>query len=182
LGVLRYRKILPVVALAVLALLLLPQTQDYVVHFSQGLQQEDLATQMRLGEYKDALTLISRYPIFGVGFTGSPDIDTYIGVSNVYLLIAQQMGLVGVAAFLLVMLALFGFAWGARGVVKTRPALEPMWWGLHTAIAGALVGGLFDHYFFNLDFHHSVVFFWLFVGLAASATRLALHPGEAVRQ
>ncbi len=37
---------------------------------------------------------------------------------------------------------------------------------------GGLIGGVFDHYFFNLDFHHSVTLFWLFVGLAAVSTRL----------
>jgi hypothetical protein len=172
LGLFRYRRIVPVLALAVGLILVLPQTQAYVVHFFEGVQGEDLATQMRFGEYRDALTLIGRYPVFGVGFTGSPDIDTYIGVSNVYLLIAQQMGLVGLGAFVLVMLVLFAWAWRARRAVRERPALEPMWWGLHAALVGALVGGIFDHYFFNLDFHHSVVFFWLLVGLAASATRL----------
>jgi O-antigen ligase len=54
----------------------------------------------RLGEYKDALILIQRYPILGVGFSGSPDIDTYIGVSNMYLLIAEEMGLVGLTAYM----------------------------------------------------------------------------------
>ena len=171
LGVLRYRKILPVLAAAAIFMLILPQTQDYVAHFFEGVQGEDLATQMRFGEYRDALTLIGRYPVFGVGFTGSPDLDTYLGVANVYLTIAGQMGFVGLAAFLLVMLTLFAWSWRARQPVRGRPALEPMWWGLHAAIAGALVGGVFDHYFINLDFHHSVAFFWLFVGLAASATR-----------
>ena len=67
------------------------------------------------------------------------------------------------------------WALSARRVIQRHAALEPMWWGLHAALIGAMVGGVFDHYFFNLDFHHSVVFFWLFVSLAASATRLALH-------
>jgi hypothetical protein len=180
LGVLRYRKLLPLLALAVVVILALPQTQDYVRHFFEGLQGEDLATQMRFGEYRDALTLIGRYPIFGVGFTGAPDLGTYIGVANVYLLMAQEMGLVGLGAFLLAMLTLFGWSWRARRAVRAAPRLEALWWGLHAALAGALVGGIFDHYFFNLDFHHSVAFFWLLVGLAASATRLALRPAEAV--
>ena len=174
LGLLRYRRIIPLLAVVVVVMLILPQTQGYVVHFFQGVQGEDLATQMRFGEYRDALILIGRYPALGVGFTGSPDLDTYLGVASVYLLIAQHMGLAGVAAFVLVMLTLYGWAWRARRAVRARPALEPMWWGLHAALAGALVGGLFDHYFFNLDFHHSVTFFWLFVGLAASATRRAV--------
>jgi hypothetical protein len=127
---------------------------------------------MRFGEYRDALTLINRYPVLGVGFLGSPDLDTYLGVASVYLSMAQQIGLAGLGAFLLVMLTLFVSALRVRRVARAQPRLEAMWWGLHAALAGALVGGIFDHYFFNLDFHHSVVFFWLFVGLAASATRL----------
>jgi hypothetical protein len=53
--------------------------------------------------------------------------------------------------------------------------LEPIWYGYHAALLGALGGGVFDHYFFNLDFQHSVTFFWLFVGLAMVASRLVRH-------
>ena len=178
LGVVRYRKLLPIM-IAVLALvLILPQTQGYVTHFFDGLQVlsdaqgGDLSTQMRVGEYTDALILIQRYPIFGVGFTGTPDIDTYLKVANLYLLMASEMGLVGLAAFLIVMATLFISAWRVRKRVADRPEIEPIWWGFHTALFGALIGGMFDHYFFNLDFHHSVTLFWLYVGLAAVSTRL----------
>jgi hypothetical protein len=98
LGVLRYPRLLLILAVVLAVILLIPWTQSYVTHFVEGLQGQDLATQMRFGEYKDALILIQRYPLLGVGFSGSPDIDTYIGVSNMYLLIAEEMGLVGLAA------------------------------------------------------------------------------------
>jgi O-antigen ligase len=168
------------VALALV--LILPQTQGYVTHFFDGLQVlddaqgGDLSTQMRVGEYTDALILIQRYPIFGVGFTGTPDIDTYLKVANLYLMMASEMGLVGVATFLVAMATLFGSAWRARKRAFARPDLEPIWWGFHMALFGALVGGVFDHYFFNLDFHHSVTLFWLYVGLAAVSTRLLKEP------
>ena len=58
----------------------------------EGFSGQDLATQMRFGEYKDALILIERYPLFGVGFTGTPDMDIYLGVSMLYLIIAENMG------------------------------------------------------------------------------------------
>jgi len=167
---LRYRKLWLLLLVALALLLTLPQTQDYVAHFIQGVQFEDLATQMRLGEYKDAFILIGRYPWLGVGFAGSPDIDTYIGVSNVYLLIAEQMGLVGLASFLVVIGVFFARFWRARDLAAAAPELEPLWWGLHAGLVGALVGGIFDHYFFNLDFHHSVTLFWLVVGLGTAAT------------
>ncbi|HDQ72137.1 MAG TPA: O-antigen ligase domain-containing protein [Chloroflexi bacterium] len=175
---LRYRKLWIWLIVALAILLLLPQTQDLVSHFAEGFQGTDLATEMRMGEYKDALTLIGRYPFLGVGFSGSPDIDTYIGVANVYLLIAVQMGLIGLTSFLVTMAALFVDFWRtrararARDLVAPTSQLESLWWGLHTGIVGALVGGVFDHYFLNMDFHHSVTLFWLIFGLAAVATRL----------
>ncbi len=76
LGVLRYPRLLLILAVVLAVILIIPWTQGYVSHFVQGLLAQDLATQMRLGEYKDALILIQRYPILGVGFSGSPDIDT----------------------------------------------------------------------------------------------------------
>jgi O-antigen ligase len=182
LGVVRYRKLLLIMVMALALVLILPQTQGYVTHFFDGLQvlsdtqSADLSTQMRVGEYSDALILIQRYPIFGVGFTGTPDIDTYLKVANLYLMMAGEMGLVGVATFLIVMGVLFGSAWRVRKQVAAQPDLEPIWWGFHTALFGALIGGVFDHYFFNLDFHHSVTLFWLYVGLAAVSTRLLKQP------
>ncbi len=174
LALVRYRRLLPLLLIAGLLLLFLPATQDYVTHFIEGLQAQDLATQMRLGEYRDALTLIGRYPIFGVGFASAPDLDLYLGVSNVYLLIAEEMGLVGLGAFLVLVGMLFALAWRVRRPALADARLEPLWLGLHAALVGALVGGLFDHYFFNLDFHHAITLFWMVFGLAAAASRLAL--------
>lgn len=174
LALLRYRKLGLLILVSLALMWFLPLTQDYVTHAIQGLRGEDLATQMRMGEYRDALTLIQRYPVLGVGFAGSPDIDMYVSVANVYLLMAVEMGLVGLASFLVV-IALF-FIEAARAWRRLLPQsqLEPIWYGFHAALLGALVGGLLDHYFFNLDFHHSVTFFWLFVGLAMVCSRLAL--------
>ena len=172
LGMLRYPRLLLILAIVLAVILLIPWTQGYVARFIEGLRGEDLATQMRFGEYKDALILIQRYPFLGVGFSGSPDIDTYIGVSNMYLLIAEEMGLVGLAAFVAMIAALYIAAARVYRRIHTTGTLEPIWWGLHAALLGALVGGVFDHYFFNLDFHPSVAFFWLYLGLAAVTTTL----------
>jgi hypothetical protein len=179
---LRYRKLWIFLLVALVLMLVLPQTQDYVAHFVQGLRGEDLATQMRFGEYKDAFILIGRYPWLGVGFSGSPDIDTYIGVSNVYLLIAEEMGLIGLGGFLVVMAVCFARFWRARRLAAASAGVEPLFWGLHAGIVGALVSGVVDHYFFNLDFHHSVTLFWLIVGLATAAAEIVRRQaGEQAR-
>lgn len=170
----RYRPIIAVAIIAVTVILFLPITQDYVGYFIDAFTAGDRSTQMRLGEYKDAFTLISRYPFFGVGFGGSPDIDTYLGVSSVYLLMAEEMGLVGLSVFLITMGLFFQQilqAWFAR--IAQDEFLAPILLGVGGALLGAMIGGLADHYFFNLKFPHSVVLFWLFVGLGMVTIRLS---------
>jgi len=171
-SLLRYRRLFGfLLAAMVVVYLLVPQGQTFLLHAVSGIQFQDKAAAMRLGEYKDALRLISSYPWFGVGFGAAPSIDLYIGVSNVYLLIAEEMGLIGLACFLIAM-ALF-----LKGALRAlRPfafgRLSPVLLGLTAAISGALVAGLLDHYFFNLAFPHSVALFWLYLGLAMVAVRL----------
>ena len=169
---LRYRWMVAVLAAGAALLLLLPATQEYVAHFLAGLQGQDLATQMRFGEYKDALILIGRYPWLGVGFAGAPEIDIYLGVSNAYLLIASKMGLIGLAAFLLVMGVVLGWALARRRLVYRDERLTSVWLGLAAGLAAALSVGLVDHYFFNVAFQAAGALFWIFVGLSLAATRL----------
>ena len=168
----RYRRLLPYMLLAALLLLLLPVAQEYIGRFVAGAQGQDLATQMRFGEYKDALTLIQRYPLFGVGFAGTPDIDLYLGVANVYLTITQVMGLIGLLSFFAIITTIFGYAFINRHWFKEHPQQDAVWLGLHAALVGALVAGAFDHYLFNLEFHHAVTAFWMIVGLSVASTYL----------
>jgi len=172
LAVVRYRRLIPVMIVAAALLLLLPQAQAYVQHLLEGLAQQDLATQMRLGEFKDAFLLIGRHPWIGVGFVGTPEGSLYLGVSNVYLLIAEEMGLIGLACFLGILGLFFWQMSRAWAAVRTNPHLEAILLGLTAAVAGILVGGLLDHYFFNLAFPHSVSIFWLYLGLAMTAARI----------
>jgi len=185
-GVLRYRKLLPLALVGGLLLLLLPQTQAYVARFVEGIQLQDRATLMRLGEYKDALALIRRYPWFGVGFAGSPDADLYVGVSNLYLLMGEIMGVLGVLAFLIVIAGYLANLWTAwRRLLTTCRALakcparfdearqEALLLGLAAAITGALAGGIFDHYLFNLVYPHMSVLLWTYLGLGMAVVALS---------
>jgi len=178
-AVVRYRRLLPYMLVIGLLILFLPFMQEYVIRFAEGFQGQDLATQMRFGEYKDAWRLIQRYPMFGVGFAGTPDIDIYLGVANVYLTIAQMMGLIGLIFFFAVIIVVFGYAFLRRHWFKTHFRQDAVWLGLHAALVGGLVAGVFDHYLFNLEFHHAVTVFWFLIGLAVAATRLAsLEEGK----
>ena len=113
-SVLRYRKLLPWIAAAVILVLVLPWTQAYIGHFIEGVQLQDLSMKMRLGEYKDAFILIGRYPWLGVGFAGAPDIDIYTAVASMYLTIAERMGLIGLAVFLAIAGVLLARFWRWR--------------------------------------------------------------------
>src|SRR5581483_3947761 len=177
----KYRRLLPILAIGALIFWFAPFTQDYVAHFIDAFFAADRATQMRLGEYQDAFTLISRYPIFGVGFLGSPDLDTYIGVSSVYLLMAEQMGIVGVTAFLVTMGVFF---WNALQAwldgLRDDILLSPILLGACAALVGAMTAGVVYHYFFSPDFPHSVTLFCIFVGLGVTAI-LLMSEGETER-
>jgi hypothetical protein len=171
-ALLRYRKLLVLAFVGAGLLLFLPQAQEYVARFAAGVQGQDLATQMRFGEYRDALRLIARYPVFGVGFSGTPDIDLYVGVSNVYLLIAEQMGLIGLSAFVAALAVFFVLFFRTVRSGLRDMQREALLLGLGGAIAGVLVSGLLDHYLFNLAYPHMVSLFWIYVGLAVSALLL----------
>jgi hypothetical protein len=171
-GLLRYRKLVWVMLAMAALIVVLPQTQLYVERFVEGIRGEDLATQMRFGEYKDAFNLISRYPLTGVGFFGTPDIDVYVGVSSVYLLLAQQMGVIGSGLYLLIALVYLVIVFATFRRVPKGHRLETPLLAYGLAILGAMVGGVFDHFYFNLTFIHIVALYWLTMGLGMVAVLL----------
>ncbi|MBI5957925.1 MAG: O-antigen ligase family protein, partial [Chloroflexi bacterium] len=164
-AVLRYRRLLPIMALAVVLALLLPQTQRYVNKIEAGLRGEDVETQMRFGEYKDALTLVQRYPVIGVGFSGTPEIDLYLGVANTYLTIASHAGLVGLAGYLLLMGSPFVYSARHYKQIRANPAISDVWLGLAAGLIGVLCGGVFDHFYFKIDlFQATMTLVWIIMG------------------
>lgn len=174
-AVVRYRRFIPLMALGAGLMMLLPQAQAYVERFLDAFRGGDLATQMRLGEYSDSLRLISEYPVFGVGFTGSPSIDLYSSVASMYLIMANQIGLVGVALYALVMAGTLIFGVRAWRIARNDAALEAIHLGFHAALVAALVNGIGDLYYFRIDFQASVMLFWLTVALALASSAICLR-------
>ncbi len=169
-AVLRYRRLLLLMLVVGVLVLFLPQTQAYLAHFVQGVQIADRSTQMRMGEYRDALKLIRRYPWIGVGFVGTPDIDLYLAVASIYLTLLGQMGLVGLVAFLVVMAVFMVYVW--HGWRASRGGdWEPFVLGYGTAILGCLVSGVFDHTLFT--YPHAVALMWFTLGMGVAAVRVA---------
>ena len=175
-SVLRYRKLFWLLLLGAAMVLLLPQTQTYVAHLIEGIRFEDLATQMRIGEYSDAIKVVMSHPWLGVGFSGTPEIYLYVGVSNVYLLIAEEAGIIALVIFLVAVGTFFAQMWRAAKRSGDDARLDPILWGFVAALIGLLAAGMLDHYFFNLDFPHAVTLFWMYLGLGMATTHLIAPP------
>jgi O-antigen ligase len=167
-GLVRDRRVLVAVALGVAGLAglaqLVPWTARYVANFTAGLAGRDLSTQMRFGEYRDALRLIARYPLLGVGFGSVRDIDLYRGVSSLYLIVSETMGLTGLVTL---MAALGAVAAGIAAAWRRLPPGGPrsIALGSLAALTAALVSGVFDHYFFT--YPHAFALLWILLALGA---------------
>jgi len=158
------------------AMLALPQGQRMLARLSSGFAAQDRAAALRLDEYRQALRIIADYPILGVGFGGSPEVGTFVGVSSIYLLVGEQTGLIGLALLLLTLFVLGLDGLRAAVTAPDREDRSLVATLLATLVAAMVVGNL-DHYFMNPVFPHMVALFWLYAALLAAATRVAREKG-----
>lgn len=172
--IMRRRAWLPALAMLGVAAVALGAGAGFVDRLWQGFTLQDPATRLRLQEYQNALEIIRRHPWFGVGFGDAGSIDLQEGVSSIYLTIAEQAGLVGLAVFLV---AVGTIGWmGMRDVFASKSGTHSDL--LLTAVAtlaAMLTVGLVDHYFFNIRFPHMAALFWIVGGLIVTLTRLSPH-------
>jgi hypothetical protein len=170
----RYRRYLPLLGVAGVLLLLLPPMQRFLGRILEAFQGADISTQMRIGEWTDALSLISRYPFAGIGFTGTPFANLYTDVANMYLIMANKIGITGVVLFLVAMISVFLYGLRAWRVARDDEQLEAIHLGYHVALLVALVNAFADLYYFRLDFQASITAFWITVALCLASSRLVL--------
>ncbi len=171
-GVFRDRRLLWLM-LAIAAIMpFIPQAAVLMERLASGVSFQDRGAAMRLDEFRDAINLIGMYPWFGIGFGEPPSINLYLGVSSIYLLIGQEMGLIGLSAFLSV-LAILGWQVASALKLNRDDEVGGMLLSLAAALGAALSAGLLDHYYANILFPHMVALFWLYLGLATVAVRLS---------
>jgi polysaccharide biosynthesis protein PslJ len=161
---------------------------NYFARLEVGLRFEDQANIMRLAEYSNALDIIGRYPVFGVGFGTAGELDLTTGVSSLYLTIAERTGLPGLVIYALTLIIFFTIA--VPAITESRRRAPPSgaededesaWSALDSAllggtagILGALVVSVADHFYFNIEFPHMAALFWLAAGIALASKRLLL--------
>lgn len=171
----RYRRYIPLLLVGASLMLLTPPGQEYAGRFIEAFTASDLSTQMRIGEYTDSFRLIQRYPIFGVGFTGTPDIDIYTDVASMYLIMANQIGLAGLGIYLLTISTVLLYGVHAWHVARHDEQLDSIHLGFHAALLTALANAVADLYFFRLEYQGPITWFWLTVTLALASSRLVLE-------
>lgn len=135
----------------------------FVTRLWLGFTLQDPATKLRLAEYRNAWNIIRRHPWFGVGFGDAPTIDLQVGVSSVYLTVAERAGLFGLGVFLI---AVGAVMWrGLRlSVTRNQGEMRDIALTLTAALAAILTVGLVDHYFFNTQFPHMAALLWIIAG------------------
>jgi O-antigen ligase len=166
LTLLRYRALLWLYPLGGLVILALPQTRAMLLHLMSGLRAQDRAAAMRLDEYAKSFQLIQDHPWIGVGFGPPPSLDTFVGVSSIYLQLAEFGGLITLGAFCLAVGAVLWSMWfGWRQGID--PSSEWVVLGAIAGISGALVTGLFDQHY--VTYPHMATLFWLVAGIGVAA-------------
>lgn len=172
-ALLRYRRLLLLMIAGGSVALFLPPVQDLIARYVEGFSGADLETQMRFGEYGDAIRLIVRYPVIGVGFSAPPDLDLYLGFASTYLTIASNAGFVGLAAYFATLGSVFLFGFRGRKAVVVDDGVSDVWFGYLGGILGAMVSGIFDHFYFNIEFQATSLLFWFYVGMFLAIVRIS---------
>ncbi len=153
--------------IVLMTVFMLPEV--YQTRISGG-RLETMSSVERAGYYTEAGDLLKKHWYKGAGlggYTGALyDINTsreaweYQPVHNIYLLAAVELGIFGVAIFLVLLF------WIGRSLYEAifRKKDISNWHSLAVVIfISILVIGLFDHYLWSLSF--GSMFFWLVMGL-----------------
>lgn len=155
--------------LALIAVLGFGVGDAFVERVVEGVQFQDQANLMRLAEYRNAIEIIRRYPIFGVGFGAAPQLGLVTGVSSIYLAMGQRIGLVGLGLFIAIMVVFYNITLRALGRIDEERAALLL--GVQAGVIAGLAVGLLDHYFFNIEFSHMAALLWGILGLGMVLVR-----------
>ena len=178
-AVLRHRRLWLVAIAGAIAVPFVPAAQRFTEHLISGLQAQDRAASMRLGEISNALTIISSSPWVGVGWglgDRSIDLEFTRGVSNIYLALAQRSGVPALGAYVVAWVATASVIWkGLMATLRDR-ADDGIALGAASAVSGALASGMVDHHF--VSFPHLVSLLAIVAGvLIARTTRHQMGVG-----
>jgi O-antigen ligase len=130
----------------------------------------------RLQIWSDTLHMLRDHPILGAGLRAytqvmapylTPPRIPELYPHNVYLAMWSELGLLGLAAFVVILGMLLWRGW--RGFYRAHGFARPLFWGTAAAFAAIAVHGMFDTPYFKNDL---AVEFWVLAALEIAALRL----------
>jgi hypothetical protein len=175
---LRHRRLWLVALLSAFAVPFVPAAQRFTEHLISGLQAQDRAASMRLGEISNAVTIIGSAPWIGVGWgvgERSIDLEFTRGVSNIYLAIAQRSGIPALSAYVAAWVTTAGAIWSGLITSLRDRADDGITLGSAAAVVGALASGMLDHHF--VSFPHLVTLLGTVTGVLVARTT-GHHSGK----
>lgn len=136
--------------------------------------------------WQAALQMLSSRPIFGAGLSGfsaavapywnATHIERYTYPHNILLNFWTETGLLGLAAFLWILIVAFTVSW--RGWRRATPDWRPIHLGVSLALIAVVVHGLVDVPYFKNDLS---VEFWTLVAVSWAGVQLLERESPAPR-
>ncbi len=173
-----FKTMLPLLAVLLVIILLLFLSQDVIVERISQLWDPQGSVFMRIHTWEAAFSMIKASPVFGsglgtfqivfpgfryFGFESDVPIGNVLHAHNEYLEIWAEMGILGLALFLWLMIGFFRYA--IKNLRGGRGGLIAL--GLISGIAGVLVDSLFSS---SMRWTGPALTFWLLFGLAVATT------------
>jgi len=183
-----------VAALIIAAVAVIPVLPDTYLERLSTLSQigsvdasTDISIRYRTAEVGAGIGMALDHPLLGVGYgnysANYRDYSRGLGIDfsskarephNLFLEVASETGVLGIAAFGAILLVAFGSIAGSRRRLRAAGRTDEA--AIAYAIGVALVGHLVTSVFLHLDFAR---LFWVFIGLALALPNVAAtEPGD----
>lgn len=141
---------------------------DYSLMDDEGESVLDESSQLRMKAWNDGLQFFLDNPLTGIGFRQVQfqlDHDPH----NAFVLIASEMGVVGILIFIWLILSVMGLGFRLMGTEYNNLAVGTV---------GMMVGFVVVNCFYSNFFRDNVIgSFWIILGLLAAANSLIQNPG-----
>lgn len=137
-----------------LAVLLIPL--EHFLRIRNGFAGSDRSAALRVNELNEAMRVIQRFPLLGIGYGEAPHADIFAGVSNAWLWLMERAGIL---AGLVHLGLIAGVARRANSHLRFDKDIGPF----YAALVSFTVAGVFDHHI--VSFPHLVYLFGSVVGV-----------------
>jgi hypothetical protein len=154
-------------AFAVALVMFYPPLQERMLSMFSA---SNASTEVRFEEYALFPAAMAKYPL-GIGFKIDPPVpgSGLVGISNLWLNFIYKIGIPGMLLFITVTLLWWREVRPITLIRRITPQ-NAIWLGSLSGVMGALLTGIFDHYY-SFTFV-LIALFWLLMGISLQQVRL----------